>query len=87
MPGHRKNKYRRSIALGIFIILATLTVHAEPISIFDDLAASPEIYSSIRAACVNYAPELSPILPEVPGSKSSWYVTQWKRPELLKPDT
>lgn len=32
------------------------------------------------------APAISPTLPEIPGSVSAWYIAQWRKRELLKPE-
>jgi len=35
---------------------------------------------------VNNRPEISPVAPAMPGAPSEWYIAQWKKTELLRPE-
>lgn len=59
---------------------------AQQESVFPDPGLTrPKLLFHTGRAVPGVGPEISPILPDIPGEPSGWFVTQWRKRQLLKP--
>jgi len=60
--------------------------HAQTEEVFADPGfTNPKIRFN-TGRTTNFAPEISPVVPNIPGSPSPWYVAQWNKQDLLRGD-
>lgn len=68
-------------------VLSCSAPKARSESVFPDPGLTRPKFRFHTGKVVNNAPELSAVLPDIPGEASGWYVAQWKKHDLLRPDS